>query len=86
MTATVLRKEIHGIIDVIPDASLSVLKPLLAHLADDYWKPVIEPASPEEIAMCDERMREYEKDPSCFVSLSSRRERQKENGTAKARG
>jgi len=23
---------------------------------DDYWKPVIESASPEEIAMCDERL------------------------------
>jgi len=75
MTATVLRKEIHGIIDIIPDDSLSALRPLLTHLADDYWKPVIEPASPEEIAMCDERMQEYERDPSCFVSLKSRRER-----------
>jgi hypothetical protein len=67
MTSAVLRKEIHGIIDVIPDGSLQVLKPLLAHLADDYWKPVIEPASPEEIAMCDERMKDYERDPSSFV-------------------
>ena len=73
MTATVLRKEIHGIIDVIPEYSLPALKPLLTHLADDYWKPVIEPASPEEIAMCDERMLDYEKDRSSFVSLKSRR-------------
>jgi hypothetical protein len=36
-------------------------------LADDYWKPVIEPASEEEIAMCDERMLDYERDPSSFV-------------------
>jgi hypothetical protein len=71
MTEAVLRKEIHSIIDDIPDRSLPALKPLLTHLADDYWKPVIEPASPEEIAMCDERMKDYERDPSSFVPLSS---------------
>lgn len=73
MTATVLRKEIHSIIDVIPDGSLQAIKPLLSHLADDYWKPVIEPASPEEIAMCDERMKDYEKDPSSFVPFKRRK-------------
>jgi hypothetical protein len=67
MTSTVLRKEIHTIIDDIPDRSLPALKPLLTHLADDYWKPVIEPASPEEAAMIDERVKEYENDPSSFV-------------------
>ena len=45
----------------------SELKPLLASFADDYWKPVIEPASPEEAAMIDKRVKEYEKDPSSFV-------------------
>ena len=73
MTAAVLRKEIHSIIDVIPDGSLPALKPLLTHLADDYWKPVIEPASPEEIAMCDERMKDYEKNPSSFVPFKRRK-------------
>jgi len=72
MTATVLRKEVHSIIDVIPDGSLQAIKPLLSHLADDYWKPVIEPSSPEEIAMCDERMKDYEKDPSSFVPFKRR--------------
>jgi len=71
MTATVLRKEIHSIIDDIPDQSLTALKPLLTHLADDYCKPVIEPASPEEAAMIEERMKDYERDPSSFVPLSS---------------
>jgi hypothetical protein len=68
MTATVLRKEIHSIIDGIPDISLPALKPLLTHLADDYWKPVTEPASAKEAAMIDKRVKEYEKDPSSFVS------------------
>jgi len=67
MTTAVLRKKIHNIIDVIPDRSLPALKPLLTHLADDYWKPVIEPASPEEAAKIDKRVREYERNPSSFV-------------------
>ena len=68
MTAAVLRKEIHSIIDVIPDGSLPALRPLLTHLADDYWKPVTEPANLIEAAMIDKRVREYEKDPASFVS------------------
>ena len=72
MTAAVLRKEIHNIIVGIPVRSLPALKPLLTHLADDYWKPVIEPASPEEAAMIDKRVREYEKDPSSFVPRRKR--------------
>jgi len=69
MTAAVLRKELHTIMDTIPDRSLPALKPLLTHLADEYWKPVTEPASPEEMAMIDEGMAEYRKDPSSFVPL-----------------
>ena len=69
MTAAVLRKEIHNIIDEMPVQTLSALKPLLTHLTEEYWKPVIEPASPEEAAMIDERMKDYEKDPSSFISL-----------------
>jgi hypothetical protein len=69
MTTALLRKELHTMIDTIPDQSLPAIKPLLTFLAEDYWNPVIEPASPEEKAMIDERMRDYEKDPSCFVPL-----------------
>ena len=71
MTTAVLRKELHTIIDTIPDRSLSALKPLLTHLANEYWEPVTEPASPEEKAMIDEGMAEYRKDPSSFVALDS---------------
>jgi hypothetical protein len=71
MTATVLRKELHTMIDIVPDQSLPAIKPLLTYLADDYWKPVIEPASPEEIAMIDERMKDYEADPSSFIALEN---------------
>ena len=69
MTTTVLRKEIHSIIDAMPDRSLPALKPLLTFIAEDYWKPIIVPASPEEIAMIDERMKDYEKDPASFIPL-----------------
>ena len=73
MTATVLRKKIHTIIDDIPDQSLPVIQPLLTYLADDYWKPVIEPASPEEIEMIKERLKDYDKDPSSFVPFKRRK-------------
>ena len=69
MTATVLRKELHTIIDIIPDRSLPAVKPLLTYLADDYWKPVTKPASPKERAMINKRVKEYEENPSSFVPL-----------------
>ena len=71
MTTAVLKKELQSYINVMPERNLVVLKPLLSVLAEDYWKPIIEPASPEEIAMCDERMREYENNPSSFIPLES---------------
>jgi hypothetical protein len=72
MTAAILRKELHTYIDTIPDRRLAALRPLLADLAtddNDYWKPVIEPASPEECARAKERVREYHENPSSFVPL-----------------
>ncbi|MDR2734460.1 MAG: hypothetical protein LBC99_07450 [Spirochaetota bacterium] len=69
MTTAILRKELHTMIDAIPDQSLPAIKPLLTYLAEDYWKPVIEQASPEEIAMIDEQMKDYEKNPSSFIPL-----------------
>ncbi len=69
MTTAVLRKELHTMIDTIPEQSLSVIKPLLNFLSNDYWKPVIEPANQEEIEMIDERMKDYEKDPTSFKPL-----------------
>ena len=72
MMEAVLRKELHSIIDVIPDRSLPAVKPLLTYLADDYWNPVTEPASPKEKAMIKKRLKEYEKDPSSFVPRKKR--------------
>jgi ABC-type Zn uptake system ZnuABC Zn-binding protein ZnuA len=73
MTAAVLRKELHTMIDTIPDRSLPAIKPLLTYIADDYWKPVIEPVSPKDIKMINERLKDYEVDPSSFVSFKRRK-------------
>jgi len=64
-------KELQGYIATMPERNLAALKPLLSVLAEDYWKPVIEPANAEEIAMCNERMKDYENDPSSFVPLEN---------------
>ena len=71
MTATVLRKELHSMIDIMPDQSLPAIKPLLAFLTEDYWKPIIEPATPEEIAMINERMKDFEKGSASFIPFES---------------
>ena len=69
MTTTILRNELHTMIDTLPERSLPAIKPLLFFLVNDYWKPIVEAASPEEIDMIDERMKDYETDPSSFVPL-----------------
>ena len=71
MKSAILREEIHNIIDAMPDRSLPALKPLLTFIVEDYWKPVIEPASPEEIVIAEERIKDYERDPSSFIPLDS---------------
>jgi isoleucyl-tRNA synthetase len=67
MTATVSRKKLHKMIDTMPDHFVQAMMPLVTCMTEEYWKPVTEPASPEEAAMCDERMKDYEKDPTSFV-------------------
>jgi len=69
MTAAVLRKELHGYIDTMPDRSLAALKPLMSVLAEPFY--TLESASPEEIAMIDEGMAEYRENPSSFVPLEN---------------
>ncbi|GHU15405.1 hypothetical protein FACS1894163_01980 [Spirochaetia bacterium] len=70
MTTTILRKELHTMIDTMPDQFIKAMIPLVSCITDEYWKPVIEAAGPEETAMIDERMKDYESDPSSFISLS----------------
>ncbi|GAB6391700.1 MAG: hypothetical protein MdMp014T_1073 [Treponematales bacterium] len=73
MNGTAMRRELHTFIDAIPERRLTALRPLLAGLAEeaDYWRPVIEPASPEEAAMIEERMKDYHADPESFVPLEA---------------
>jgi len=69
METTALRKEIHSRIDAMPERSLHALAPLLSILAEPLY--TIEPASPEECARVEERVKEYHEDPSSFVPLES---------------
>ena len=67
MIAAVLRKELHEFIDTIPDQSLAEIKSCIADLyGEDYWKPVLEEASPEETAQIEEGLEEYRKNPASF--------------------
>jgi hypothetical protein len=67
MQATMLRRELEGYIDAMPVRKLYMIKPLLKEFAKpDY---TVEPASPEEAAMAEERIEEYYKDSSSFVRM-----------------
>jgi hypothetical protein len=70
MTATVLRKKLHGYIDAMPEKNLVVIGPLLSVLAEPLY--TIEPASPEEARKAEKRIREYHKDTSSFVPFKKR--------------
>jgi hypothetical protein len=71
MTDTVSRKALHSIIDTMPEHFVQALLQPAVCINEEYWKPVIEPASPEEIAMIDERIKDYNNNPSSFVPLES---------------
>ena len=70
MTAIALRKKLQGYIETMPEKNLVIIKPLLSALSEPLY--TIEPASPEEAAMIDRRVKEYEKDPSSFVARKKR--------------
>jgi isoleucyl-tRNA synthetase len=69
MTATVLRKELHTMIDTMPDQFIRAMVPLVTCITEEYWKPVIEPADPEEIAMVEGRVKDYETDPASWTNI-----------------
>jgi hypothetical protein len=68
MTATVLRKELQGYIETMPERSLYALKPLLTVLSEPLYALETD-LTAEEIAMIDEGMAEYRANPSSFVPL-----------------
>jgi len=60
-TTAVLRKEIHSMVDALPDRDLIAVRPLLSLLVE----PVIETdLTDEENAMIEESLAEYRADPS----------------------
>jgi hypothetical protein len=70
-TASATRQELKRFIDVIPERSFGIVKNCLSYLAEPVFSIdeslVIEPADGDEIAMIEEGMMEYEKDPSAFT-------------------
>jgi hypothetical protein len=70
MTAAVLRKELKDYIETMPERSLYVLKPLLSMLSEPLYT-IETDLTADEIAMIDEGMAEYRKNPSSFVPLDS---------------
>jgi hypothetical protein len=70
MTAAVLRKELKGYIETMPERNLHILKPLLFTLAMPPYT-VDTDLTDEEIAMIDEGMAEYRVNPASFVPLES---------------
>ena len=68
MTEAVLRKEIHSIIDTIPERSLHALKPLLTVLAAPAYT-IETDLILEEIAIIDKGIQEFRERPQDFVSL-----------------
>jgi len=69
MTTAVLRKELHDMIDTMPDRFIRAMVPLAACITEEYWKPAVEAASPEEIAMAEERLKDYEASPESWVPI-----------------
>ena len=72
MTTAILRKELHLIIDTLPEKDLETLHPLLSRLADTSDKLIIEAdLTEEEHASIEAGVQSYKKDPSSFVPLES---------------
>ena len=67
MTTTVLREDLHAMIDTMPDQFIRAMVPLVTCITKEYWKPAIEPADEDEAAMIDDVVRRYESDPSGFA-------------------
>jgi hypothetical protein len=44
---------------------------ILGVMEEDCWKPIIEPASPEEIAVIEEGEKDYRDNPESFIPLAS---------------
>ena len=70
MTAEVLRRELQGYIEIMPERNLYALKPLLTVLSEPLYTLETD-LTRQEIAMIDEGMAEYRANPASFVPLES---------------
>jgi len=61
METAVLRKEIHSMVDALPDRGLIAVRPLLSLLIDPFIETDL---TDEENAMIEESLAEYRADPS----------------------
>ena len=69
-----IRQELHGYLDILPEAKLEALRPLLSFLAYDMPTDeiIIETdLTDEERAIIAQGMEEYARDPNSFVPLES---------------
>jgi hypothetical protein len=67
-----VRQELHTYLDILPEAKLSILKPLLSFLAHDTpdEEMIIETdLTDEEHMIIAQGMEEYAKNPDSFVQL-----------------
>ena len=71
MAALALRKKLQGYIETMPEKNLVIIKPLLAALAEPLY--TIEPATPEETKRAEKRIKEFHKNPSCFIPWEERK-------------
>jgi hypothetical protein len=63
-----IRREIHGLIDTMPERSLNVLRPLLDFLVDNGADDDV--LSDEERELLEECRRDRQEHPESFVSLA----------------
>ena len=70
MTAIAVRKELHTLIDTLPERKLNALRPLFDVLVDD--ETIIETdLTDEELAIIAEGDKLYKEHPENFISLDS---------------
>jgi hypothetical protein len=68
MTNSVLKKELQGYIEKMPEHKLIILKPLLSEFAKPNY--IIEPANASECKTAEKHFKEYDKNPASFVPLA----------------
>jgi hypothetical protein len=69
--AIAIRKELHSLIDEMPERKLNALRPLFDVLVDDDTVVIETDLTDEELALIEEGDRQYKEHPEDFVPLES---------------